>query len=98
MSANGSWTILMKTPLGAQPATLHLISNGLALTGTIESRLGSGALMNGTIDGQLLTWAVAMKLPRPLIAEFRATLDGDALSGYAVLGTHGRAPFKGNRS
>jgi hypothetical protein len=64
----------------------------------VESRLGSGALVNGVIDGQTLTWTLAMKLPTPLLAEFPATIEANAISGHVTLGSYGKAPFKGNRT
>jgi len=98
MSPDGTWTITMKTPLGAQPATLHFITQGSALTGKLESRLGSGEFLSGSVDGQTLTWRAALRLPAPLSADFHATIVDDTISGHVILGSFGKAPFNGVRS
>jgi hypothetical protein len=95
MNTDTTWRISMQTPLGSQAATLHLSTKGSALTGTLESRLGSGPLSNGAVDGSTLTWTAAMRFPAPCTAEFHATITGDTISGHAKLGSFGNAPFKG---
>jgi len=99
MSVDGNWTITMKTPLGSQAATLSFSTEGNALSGTFSSRLGSGDLANGRVDGNRLTWASAIKLPMPVQVQFEANVDGDSITGTADLGSRmGKAPFKGVRS
>jgi hypothetical protein len=39
-----------------------------------------------------------MKLPTPLLAQFHATIEANAISGHVILGTFGKAPFRGNRT
>jgi hypothetical protein len=97
MSIDGIWTITLKTPLGSQQATLHFATEGGVLTGSIESRLGSGNIANGKIDGNTAQWEAIVKLPVPMTAEFNANIDGDSISGTMAMGRVGKAPFKGMR-
>jgi len=88
----------MKTPLGAQVATLRFHTSGSTLTGNFQSRLGSGEFLSGSVDGPTVQWSAALRLPAPLTANFFGTLVDDEISGYVILGPYGKAPFKGTRS
>jgi hypothetical protein len=98
MSVDGSWNITLKTPMGAQSATLVLTTDGGTLSGQMQSPLGNIDLTDGTVDGGSLTWKAAMTSPMPMTLEFTATVDGDAIAGEAKLGAMGSAPFEGTRA
>lgn len=98
MSVDGTWTITLKTPLGSQQATLQLITAGEQLSGTMQSRLGSGNLTNGRVSGNTLEWTATIKLPVPMAVAFNASVEGDAIAGTMDLGRIGKAPFQGVRS
>jgi hypothetical protein len=99
MSATGTWDVTMSTPMGAQPATLELNEDGGSLTGTMSSAAAPAAMeiTDGTVDGDALSWVVAMTQPMPMSLEFSATVEGDAISGTVKLGTFGDATFEGTR-
>lgn len=98
MSAEGVWTVEMKTPLGRQAAVLRFSVSGGALTGSIESAIGSGAISDGVIEGDTLSWSAPVKLPLPVTGQFKAKIDGDSIAGAVTLGRIGDAPFKGARN
>ena len=98
MSVDGSWNITLKTPMGAQSATLVLATDGATLSGQMQSPMGNIDLTDGTVDGGSLTWKAAMTSPMPMTLEFAATVDGDAIAGEAKLGAMGSAPFEGTRA
>ena len=98
MSADGSWNITIKTPMGAQSATLVLTTDGATLSGQMQSPMGNIDLTDGTVDGESLTWKAALTAPMPMTLEFTATVDGDAIAGEAKLGAMGSAPFEGTRA
>jgi len=98
MSVDGDWNINMKTPMGAQDATLTLTTDGTTLGGQMKSPMGVIELSEGTIDGNSLTWKAVMTAPMPMTLEFSATIDGDAIKGNAKLGPMGTAPFEGTRA
>ena len=98
MSADGTWTVTLNTPMGAQAGTLELATDGNTLTGTMSGPQGSMELENGTADGDSLSWTVNMTQPMPITIEATATVDGDEISGEAKLGAFGTATFSGSRA
>jgi len=98
MGADGTWNMTMKTPMGEQPGTLTLATDGDTLTGTMGGPQGTMELENGTVDGDNLAWTVNMTSPMPITIEATATVDGDAISGEAKLGSFGTASFSGTRT
>ena len=100
MSADGSWSINMNTPMGAQSATLELEEDGSTLTGKMSAAMAPEAMeiSDGTVDGNSLTWKAALTQPMPITLEFSATVDGDSISGDVKLGSFGNATFEGTRA
>jgi hypothetical protein len=98
MSAAGTWKITTKSPMGSQEGTLKLDVDGDRLTGTMSAAQGSMELQNGKIDGNDLSWSAKMTSPMPMTLEFRASVDGDAISGTVKLGAFGNATFEGRRA
>ena len=98
MSAAGTWKITTKSPMGSQEGTLKLDVDGDRLTGTMSAAQGSMELQNGKIDGNDLSWSAKMTSPMPMTLEFRASVDGDAISGTVKLGAFGNATFEGARA
>ena len=98
MSADGTWNVTINSPMGAQPGTLNIATDGGSLTGTMSGPQGDIELTDGTADGNALTWKAAMTQPMPLTLEFSATVDGDEISGDVKLGAFGNATFAGARA
>ena len=98
MSADGTWNMSMKTPMGEQQGTLTLATDGGTLTGTMAGPQGAREIEDGTVDGDSLAWTVNMTSPMPIKVEATATVDGDAITGEAKLGAFGTAPFSGTRA
>lgn len=96
MSATGNWKITLATPLGPQEATAQLLENGGALTGTVDSPMGSETI-NGTVNGNKLHWIARVSKPMPLDLEFDVTVEGDALTGTVKLGMFGSGALSGER-
>jgi hypothetical protein len=99
MSADGTWKISMSTPMGAQEMTLELTEDGSTLNGTMSAAMAPEpmALTDGTVDGASLAWKAALTQPMPMTLEFKATVDGDSISGDVALGSFGNATFTGTR-
>jgi len=96
MTATGSWKITLSTPMGPQDMTGIFTANGSALTGSIESPLGSEAI-SGTVDGDTLKWDMNVTKPMPLTLSFDITVDGDTLAGTCKLGMFGNGGVSGVR-
>jgi hypothetical protein len=98
MSVDGTWDIVINSPMGAQKASITLASNGAALTGTQAAAQGSGPLENGKVDGNNVSWSAKISSPMPMTLDFTGTVDGDNLSGSVKAGAFGSFPFSGSRS
>ena len=97
MSATGQWAVTLKSPMGAQDATLSLTDDNGALSGSMTGPQGEQPFTDGTVDGDGLTFNIAMTQPMPMIIECQAVISGDSISGTAKLGAFGQATFEGNR-
>jgi hypothetical protein len=97
MSAEGTWTTTINTPMGAQTGTLILSINGSELSGTMQSPQGEMAITGGKADGDNLSWTTSITSPMPMDLEFSATVTGDEIAGTVKLGAFGDADFNGTR-
>ena len=98
MSADGTWSTTMNTPMGAQQGTLELKTDGSTLTGTLSGAQGTIELKDGSADGNSLSWKADITTPMAMTLEFSATVDGDSISGSVKLGAFGNASFSGTRA
>ena len=98
MSADGTWTTTMNTPMGAQNGTMELKTEGNTLTGTLSGPQGSLDIEDGTVDGNSLAFKASVTSPMAMTLEFSATVDGDSISGDVKLGAFGNATFTGTRA
>ena len=98
MSADGTWTTTMNTPMGAQNGTMTLTTDGGGLSGKLSGPQGDIDLEDGTVDGDALNWKASITAPMAMTLEFSATLDGDSISGDVKLGAFGNATFTGTRA
>jgi hypothetical protein len=98
MSAEGTWTLSMQTPLGDRSATLALQNSGGALSGKLTSDEGaSTGIYEGKVEGSNATWKVDIKNPMPLTLEFSAAVDGNRMTGMVSAGAIGSWPFSGSK-
>jgi hypothetical protein len=98
MSADGTWEITVKTPLGSQKSTLVLSTEGGTLTGEQSGNGESGPIYGGAIEGDTVSWKVDVSNPFALSIEFTATIEGDAISGKAKAPGFPGMSFSGSRA
>ena len=99
MAVDGTWKLVVSTPMGAQESTLVIQSSGGTLSGTQSAGSGDGKPIDeGTVDGNDITWKASITKPMPMTLEFSGTVDGDSLSGSVKLGMFGSASFTGTRA
>ncbi|MGH1470969.1 MAG: hypothetical protein ACRBCS_07235 [Cellvibrionaceae bacterium] len=96
MSIDGNWEVSMSTPMGDQKATLTLKEEAGALTGRVESPMGSEDI-SGSVDGDNAKWEMSISKPMPMTLKFDVTADGDTMSGKVGLGMFGSADMTGKR-
>ncbi len=98
MSAGGTWTTTINTPMGVQTGTLVLTINDNELSGSMQSPQGEMAIADGKADGDNLSWTTSITSPMPMTLEFSAAVAGNEITGSVKLGTFGNADFKGTRA
>jgi hypothetical protein len=99
MAVDGTWKLVVNTPMGAQESTLVIASQGSTLTGTQSAGSGEGRPIDeGTVDGNDISWKAAITKPMPMTLEFSGTVEGDKITGSVKLGMFGNASFSGSRA
>jgi hypothetical protein len=98
MSADGTWTLTMQTPMGERRSTLTLATSGGSLTGKQEADGNTTDITDGSVSGNDVSWKVAITNPMPLTLTFSGTVNGNALNGTADTGMFGSFPFEGTRA
>jgi uncharacterized protein involved in outer membrane biogenesis len=97
MSIDGNWEVSMNTPMGEQTGTLTLKADGNSLSGKMDTAMGSEEFDNGTVSGNDLEWSIDISKPMPMTLNFKATVNGDEMTGNVGLGMFGSAPLSGKR-
>jgi len=98
MSLDGDWKIVVKSPIGDQPATVSLKTEGSVVTGSSVAQGATVAIADGKIDGDTVTWSAQVTSPMPMKMEFTGKLAGDTLNGSVKAGAFGSFPFTGARA
>ena len=97
MSVDGTWNVVVKSPMGDQPSTLTLAADGATLTGTASAQGNTNPIASGKADGNNISWSNSITTPFPMTLEFSGKVDGDSLSGSVKAGSFGSFPFAGTR-
>lgn len=98
MAVDGTWKLVVSTPMGPHESTLELSSSGNTLTGRQSAGTGEGReIEEGTVNGDEIAWKASITKPMPLTLEFSGTIEGDKLTGQVKLGMFGSGSFTGTR-
>ncbi|WP_322797282.1 hypothetical protein [Tepidiforma sp.] len=99
MAVDGTWNIVLSTPMGERPAQLTLKTDGNALSGTFGSERGSQEFSGGTVDGNKVAWKTMFSgAMGPMELSFEGTVDGDSIGGTVQFGAFGSGSWKGTRA
>jgi hypothetical protein len=98
VSAQGTWNVVIDTPMGKQAATLELSLDGDRLTGTSSAMGTTLPIENGTADGDKITFTVNVTTPMKLTLVFDLAVTGDELSGKVKAGMFGNSNVTGTRA
>ena len=96
MAADGTWNLVMNTPIGERKATLTLQGSG-ALTGSLAAEGNTTPIFDGKETGAVI-FKASIKNPMPLTLEFTATIDGANIAGTVGAGAIGSWPFAGTKA
>ena len=98
MTADGTWSLVVSTPMGERQASLSLITDGATLKGNQMADGNSAEIFDGTVKGDAISWKVSITDPMPMTLEFNGTINGDEVSGSVTLGAFGNSSFSGTRT
>jgi hypothetical protein len=98
MSVDGSWKIVVNSPMGKQESTLDLKAEGAVLTGMQGAQGGTQPIKDGKVDGDTVTWSNSITSPFPMTLEFTGKVEGDSLNGKVKAGSFGSFDFTGVRT
>lgn len=94
---DGTWDVVVKSPLGDQKLSMTVKSEGSTFTGTGSGAMGS-ADISGEVDGNTLVWKQSVTTPMPMTLDMKATVDGDTMTGTVGAGAFGSFPLTGTRT
>ncbi|XVQ07238.1 hypothetical protein ACQP1W_32050 [Spirillospora sp. CA-255316] len=97
MPVEGTWDLVIPTPIGKINAVVDLRRNGEQLTGTAHGAGEEVPLIDVTLDGDRLTWKQAITKPLRLNLTFAVTVDGDTLTGTSKAGRLPASKVTGRR-
>jgi hypothetical protein len=96
-AVDGDWDVTVKSPMGDQKSVLTIQSDGGSFSGKMAGSLGSMDIVDGTVDGNTLSWKMNMVVPMPMTLEATATVDGDSITGDVKAGAFGSMGLSGSR-
>ncbi len=98
MSIDGTWNVVVKSPMGDQKSVLNFRAEGNVLKGTAEAQGNTQEIKDGTIDGPAIAWKVSITSPMPMTLEFSGTYEVDKMNGNVKAGAFGSFPWAGARA
>lgn len=93
---DGSWKMVLSTPMGPQEMTGNFVTNGEELSGELLSPEGSQGF-TGTVAGNRLLFDLKVEKPMKITLKYDITIEGDKLSGKVKMGFFGNAKLTGER-
>lgn len=93
---DGTYDVVVKSPLGDQKSVLTIKIDGSSFSGTNTDANGA-TNVSGDVDGASISWKQAITVPMPITLQMKATVDGDSLKGTATAGGFGSFPMTGVR-
>jgi hypothetical protein len=98
MSADGTWKLVMQTPIGERKSTLTLREAGGAVSGKLTGEEGNATdIFDGTCAGGVIGFKAAIKNPMPLTLVFNGKIESDRISGSVSASGVGSWSFSGVR-
>ena len=96
---DGVWNVTMNSPRGTQQAKLELTARGSSFAGVWEGPRGRREFDGGRFEQGNLEWEIEISGPMgTMTLSFRATLEGDRMSGQVQFGSFGEGSFLAERA
>jgi hypothetical protein len=93
----GIWKLIIEP--GHEEVLVKVLIDGAAVSGELSSpRMGTIAITNGTLHGDLLQWTVPLRAPISIDLEVSLRVDGDTVTGESQAGPYGTSVVSGVRA
>lgn len=83
---DGVWGLSVQTPAGKQQVQLTITTSRTSLSGHLKGNGGTGEenkIEEGKVEGSVITFRATIKIPVKVKVTYKATIDGDSLTGEA---------------
>jgi len=98
MAVDGTYNVEIDTPMGKQESKLTLKTDGDALSGSMDSPMGTMEFSGGKVSGDDISWEMEISSPMGKInLEYNLKVSGDDITGEVKAGNFGSSPLKGKR-
>ncbi|MGZ0186042.1 MAG: hypothetical protein ACKVK7_09270 [Acidimicrobiales bacterium] len=98
MGIDGTWNLVIPTPMGDHDGALTCQADGPTLTGTMTGPAGAMEVQNGIVEGDRATFTGEITSPMAMSFKVTVTVTGDTLDGEADMGSFGTSDFSGTRA
>ena len=99
MAVDGTYNVEIDTPMGKQESKLVLKTDGDAVSGSMESPMGTMEFSGGKVSGDSASWEMEINSPMGnMTLEYNVKVSGDDISGEVKAGSFGSSPLKGKRA
>ena len=98
MSVDGTWKVIVSSPMGKEETTLEVRTEGGSLAGTQSGRQESNPIKDAKLDGENFSWLASVAKPFPMTLEFKAVVSGNTMNGKVKAGSFGSFDFIGSRA
>ncbi len=93
---DGTWAMVLFTPLGPQKMTGHFETVAATLSGRLVSPEGEQSF-TGSVDGPRLKFDLRVEKPMKITLKYDLAVEGDRISGKVKMGMFGSAKLTGER-
>jgi hypothetical protein len=97
MTVEGTWDLVIATPIGRIRPVVDLRYTGEQLTGIAHGLGEQVPLRNVVVEGNQVSWTQSVTKPLRLNLAFTVTIDGDELSGTSKAGRLPTSKVTGQR-
>jgi carbon-monoxide dehydrogenase large subunit len=95
---DGSWDVVLKTPMGPQAMVVTFVTAGGAVSGRFDSPEGSQEFAGGTVEGGRVKFDLKVEKPMKITLKYDLEISGDAIAGKCKMGMFGSAKVTGTRA
>ncbi len=98
VDVSGVWELTSESRRGTMTRKVTFVQDGTALTGTMESRMGSMPIEKGSVDGDKISFTVQFSMgERRFEMVYKGTVEGDKAKGTFLTPRGDEVPWTAKR-